>query len=145
MQKLIMILLALSVHAASAAASVIADTSTITTTLLLISPNALPATIPGMPSTANFNWTAPALNTDGSQVTGVVTYNVYQGALGALVKVQSGITGLSVSVTAGITPGSQQCFAVSATENGVESAPSQAACVTVPLPMPGAPSATIRI
>lgn len=84
-------------------------------------------------------WTAPTANSDGSALTGALTYNLYQGPDGALVSVQTGLTGLTATVTTGLTAGSTQCFAVTAVENGVESAPSLESCVTLPVLAPAAP------
>lgn len=89
------------------------------------------------------SWTAPVAYTDATPiVTGTaVTYNLYQGVQGAaLVKVQSTIAAATVTVTAGLTAGTTQCFAVTAVVGGVESAQSNAACAAVPLPTPNAPS-----
>lgn len=92
--------------------------------------------------TAVVTWAAPTVNTDGSTITATLAYNLYQGlqSAGTLTKVASSIAGLTVSVTAGLTPGSTQCFAVTAIEAGVESAQSNKACATIALPTPGVPS-----
>lgn len=89
---------------------------------------------------AALSYTAPATNTDGSAISGTLTYNIYQGLTGALVKVQSAVTGLSVTITTGLTAGTTQCFAVTAVEGGVESAQSNTACVAIPKPIPGVPT-----
>jgi hypothetical protein len=89
---------------------------------------------------ASLVWTAPTANTDGSAITATLTYNIYQGPSGALVKVQSAVSGTTATVTSGLTAGSVQCFAVTAIENGVESAQSNSACVTIPSPSPAAPT-----
>jgi hypothetical protein len=90
-------------------------------------------------ATAALSWTGPTLNTDGSPVT-TLTYNIYQGLTGALVKVQSGVTTATATITAGLTPGTTQCFAVTAVEAGQESAQSTTACAAIPLPTPGVPT-----
>ena len=87
--------------------------------------------VSALASTATLTWIAPTTNTDGSAITATLTYNVYQGPEGALVKVQSALTALSVSITTGLTAGTTQCFTVSAIENGVESGQSLPACVTL--------------
>jgi hypothetical protein len=80
-------------------------------------------------STATLNWAAPTAYTSGAAITGALTYNVYQGVSGAaLTKVQSGLTALSVVITAGLTAGSTMCFAVTAVSAGIESAQSVQAC-----------------
>jgi hypothetical protein len=85
-------------------------------------------------------WTAPTTNTDGTAITATLTYNIYQGPSGSLVKVQSGVSGNSATVTTGLTAGSVQCFAVTAIANGVEGPQSNSACVTIPSPSPSAPT-----
>src|SRR6266404_1769231 len=90
------------------------------------------------PPTAAVSWTPPIVNTDGSTIpTGVLTYNLYQGLTGAMVKVQSALAITAVTVTTGLTAGTTQCFAVTAIEGGVESAQSVSACAAIPLPVPG--------
>lgn len=91
--------------------------------------------------TAVTSWTAPIANTDASPISGAVTYNLYQAVQGAtLAKVQSAVTSTTVTVTAGLTPGSTQCFAVTAIANGIESAQSNVACAAIPFPTPNSPS-----
>lgn len=95
--------------------------------------------------TAAVSWTAPATNTDGTAITGTLTYTLYQGTQPAtgtatLASVQTGITTASATVTAGLTPGTTQCFAVAATANGVASAQSAQACAAIPFSTPGVPT-----
>ena len=93
------------------------------------------------PPQAVLTWTAPTTNLDGSAITATLTYNVYQAVQGAiLVKVQSAVATTTETLTAGLTAGSIQCFAVSAIANGVESAQSNTACVAIPFPTPGVPT-----
>jgi len=94
---------------------------------------------------ANVSWTPATTNTDGSPVTGTVTFNLYQGtqvgtATPTLTKVASALTATSDVITAGLTAGSTQCFAVTEVVNGVESAQSLQACTAIPFPTPGAPT-----
>jgi hypothetical protein len=89
---------------------------------------------------AALSYAAPTTNTDGSAITAPLSYNIYQGLTGALVKVQSAVAGLSVTITTGLTAGTTQCFAVTAVENGVEGAQSNTACVAIPKPVPGVPT-----
>lgn len=89
----------------------------------------------------NLAWTADATNTDGSPITGAVTYNVYQGtAANALTKVQSGLTATSVTVNTGLTPGAEAFFAVSATAEGQESGQSTVVSIAIPALVPSAPT-----
>jgi hypothetical protein len=97
---------------------------------------ALLASFQAFAATATVSWSAPSTNTDGSAISGALTYNVYQNA----VKVQSGVAGTSATVTSGLTAGSTQCFTVSAIESGVEGAQSLPACVTLQALTPNAPA-----
>lgn len=92
------------------------------------------------PPQAVLAWTAPVSNTDGSAIAGAVTYNIYQGLTGSLVRVQSAVTASSVTITTGLTPGTSQCFAVTAVVGGIEGAQSNAACKAIPFPIPNAPT-----
>lgn len=92
-------------------------------------------------TTATLNWVAPTANTDGSPITGTVTYNIYQGASAiTLAKVQSGVTGTSTTVTTGLTPGTNEFFSVTAVVNGQESAEVVPVSVAIPQLVPKAPT-----
>ena len=95
--------------------------------LSLVAANALAAT-------ATVTWTAPA-----QTITGAVTYNVYQGPMDNVVKIQSGVAGITATVTGLTLDGSTQCWAVTAVIAGVESALSPLACVTLNSAAPNAP------
>ena len=94
---------------------------------------------PTVSQTVHVSFTPPTTTTDGSAISGALTYNVYgaTSATGTWAKVDSGATASPVSFTA---PAGDTCFAVTAVEqdNGspVESAPSPATCLTIP----GAPT-----
>jgi hypothetical protein len=96
-------------------------------------------------TSAALSWTAPTTNTDGTAITATLTYNVYQGLSGALVKVQSNLTTAATTITTGLTANTTQCFAVTAIANGVESAQSTPACAAIPFPAPGAPTSVIVV
>lgn len=92
-------------------------------------------------TTATLAWAAVTTNKDLTAVTSPITYNLYQGAtIATMVKVQSGLASPAAVVTAGLTPGTTQEFAVTAVEGGVESAMSAVASVAIPLPVPSAPT-----
>lgn len=93
----------------------------------------------GLTVSAAISWSAPTANVDGSAITGAVSYNLYQGLTGALAKVQSGIAGGSATVTTGLTPGTTQCFAVTAVVATLESAQSVPVCITLAVPPPPTP------
>ena len=80
--------------------------------------------------TTTASWTAPTANTDGSAISGTLTYNVYAGPKGGtFAKVASAITGTSTTIT---LPSGSNCVAVTAVEGSQESDPSTAACVIQP-------------
>jgi hypothetical protein len=92
-------------------------------------------------STVTLNWTAPTTNTDGSPITGAVTYDVYQGAsAAALTKVQSGLTTTTATVTAGLTPGAEEFFSVTAVAEGSESAQEAPVSAAIPALVPNPPT-----
>jgi hypothetical protein len=91
-----------------------------------------------MAATLTLSWTAPTANTDGTAVS-TLTYNVYQGSTcSALVLIQSSV-GVPTYIIPGVAAG-PYCFAVTAVENGVESAQSSAVSFTVKPPTPLAPT-----
>lgn len=94
--------------------------------------------------TATLNWTVPTTNTDGSAITGPVTYNVYKGTQGQTVKplLTSGLTGTSYTA-ANLAGGTTVCFNVTAVVGGVESAYSNEGCKLIPLPIPNPPVLTV--
>jgi hypothetical protein len=92
-------------------------------------------------NTAVLTWTAPTLNTDGTTITLPLTYNVYQGASGSTAKskVQSGITALAATVTAGLVAGTTACFELTAVAGALESAHTAEVCKAFPSATPNAP------
>ena len=95
--------------------------------------------------TSTIAFVAPTQNTDGSAISGAVTYNVYAAAQGTTpVKVASGVTSDPTTYVVPITTipyGTTECFALTTVNNGVESAlSSPLACKTFTPPTPGAPT-----
>ena len=117
--------------------------ATITSNVLVATPSVVPATKPSSPVTAMYGWSAPTLNTDGSAIVGALTYNVYEGPAGALVKVAAATTAQTLQLAGGFIPGLTYCFAVTAIEGGVESAQSAQVCVKIPFAVPAAPKARV--
>lgn len=78
---------------------------------------------PSIVSTANFSWTAPAANTDGTPISGTLTYDLYQGtAAGGFTLLKSAITGTSAdAIPIDLSKG--DCFALTAVEGSLQSAP----------------------
>lgn len=88
--------------------------------------------------------TAPTKNTDGSTITGAITYSLY-GALQGQTKTKlfSGKTTCDFTHP-NVAVGVQEYY-VTATVANVESAPSTTANVTVPPPTPNAPTGTVVV
>lgn len=81
-------------------------------------------------TSATLAWTAPTANTDGSAISGALTYNVYEGPkAGPFTKVASGLSGGTTTLTS-LTAG--PCFAVTTVEAASESALSNTVCVLEP-------------
>ena len=84
------------------------------------------------PLSSVLSWTAPTTFTNGSPITGTITYNIYQGASGAEASVQTGVATTSVTITTGLSAGSTVCFQVTAVVGGVESSRTTEVCETFP-------------
>lgn len=92
-------------------------------------------------ATLTASWTAPTKNTDGSNITAPLTYNLYTGATpgseGATPS-QTGLSGTSSPVT--VAAGATLCAQLTAVANGLESAHSPEVCASAPFPTPNAPT-----
>lgn len=96
--------------------------------------------------TVTFTWTAPTTNTDGSAISGSLTYSVYScpstaTAGGAASACTAAVTGLSALTwtSAALTAGTFY-YAVTASDANGQSALSDIATVTVTAAPPNAPS-----
>jgi hypothetical protein len=112
--------------------------------LALVSAVALAQTVA---TSVNLGWKAPTANTDGSAITGTLTYNLYQGPkAGPFVKAASGLTGTSTVVTS-LAAGN--CFTLTAVEaqgaSTTESAPTATVCALVPNSPPGGLTVTVTL
>lgn len=94
--------------------------------------------------TANLTWIAPTTRTDGSALSGAVTYKVYRGTSSAAV---ASATTPIATVATGTTytdasaPAGTQFYAVSAVDAaGVESAKTNAVSVVIPVAPPSPPT-----
>lgn len=86
------------------------------------------------------SWTAPVNNTDGSVISGAITYQMYAGVgPGKEVKLGTPVSSPPYVITP-VAPGTNECVQVTAIVNGVESAKSAEACSTMPLPSPNSPT-----
>lgn len=95
---------------------------------------------PAVPTAVSLSWTAPTQNTDGSALTDLASYNVYQGSsVPTLVKVGTSTT--MTFTTPSLPPGTY-FFAVSAVNtSGTESVLSASISATVAPPAPKTPNA----
>ena len=87
--------------------------------------------------TATLTWTAPTTNTDGSTITGPVTYKVY-GALQGSAKALIASPAVS-PFTHSAVPTGTFCYHVTAVVGTAESAPSNESCKVIPAPTPNPP------
>lgn len=110
--------------------------------LMALGVAAMPAQAQAAPPTAVVSWSAVAVFNDNTPITGAVTYNIYQAVQGGpSSKVQTGLTGLSFTITAGVTRGTTQCFTVTASANGIEGAQfAPPVCAAIPFLPPGVPT-----
>lgn len=89
---------------------------------------------------ARLSWIPPTQNTDGSAITGAITYSIYGAVQGApKVLIASGISGTSYTHTAA-TNGTTFCYTATATVAGQESAQSAEACKAIPPAVPNPPT-----
>lgn len=91
-------------------------------------------------------WVAPTLNTDTTAITNLpLTYNLYQGtSSGTEVKVASGITALTSTLTTGLVGGKSYYWFVTAVDSqGTEGLASAEVCKTFPGSVPAAVTLTV--
>jgi hypothetical protein len=99
------------------------------------------------PNTANLSWTTPTTNTDGSAISGSVTFNVYESIQGSAPTgspIATGLTAASDAISTGLADGSTDCFNVTAVVAGQQSAFSNQACKSFPAGTPNAPVLTVK-
>ncbi len=94
-------------------------------------------------STATLSWTPPIANTDGTPLTNLASYNVYQGpSATALTKVASVAAPASSYAVTGLAPGTYTFGVTAVNSAGVESAQGNnpSATISPPATVPGSPS-----
>jgi hypothetical protein len=146
MKRLLVLTLALLLAGAAQAA---------TTPKVAVKAAATATTATTVTETATLTWTAVTTSTSGGPLGGATSYNVYYGNIAAggtcaaasVTQQATGITALTDAVSiAGLTPGTIECFGVSATAGGITGALSNLVGVTVPqAPTPGAPTVTVTV
>lgn len=87
--------------------------------------------------------TAPTKNTDGTTISGAITYSIYGGRTGETKTKLA--TGTACDFTRTSVATGVQEYYVTATVGGIESAPSNTASVTVAPPTPNAPTGTVVV
>ena len=87
-------------------------------------------------------WTAVSSYADGTPLPSgtAVSYNVYQGVCGAAKTKVASLTAVTTTLTAGLANGSEYCWQVSSTANGMESGLSNEVRKAFPFPPPAAPT-----
>jgi hypothetical protein len=93
---------------------------------------------------AVISFTAPTTYTDGTPITAVLSYGVYQALQGQpKVKVATVLTTTS-TITTGLLSGKTYCWQVTAIDGAQESAMSNEACKTFAPPIPNAVTITVQ-
>jgi hypothetical protein len=97
--------------------------------------------------TATLTWSAPTTYSDGTSIpsTVAVTYNVYQGTSAtSLVKVASGVSTLTNTISTGLADGQTYYWAVTAVAGGLEGAQSNVASKAFAAVAPGTVTLTVK-
>lgn len=98
--------------------------------------------------TATLSWGAVTTFTDGTTIpsTSPVTYNVYQSCTSAttLVKVATGVTALTSTISTGLSDGMTCFWAVTAVAGGVEGAQSNVGSKAFAAGTPGVVTLTVK-
>jgi hypothetical protein len=97
------------------------------------------------PPTAVLTWTVPTTNTDGTPITGTITYTVYQGtSASSLTQVATGITATTDTISTGLVDGTTYYWAVSVQVGGVSSAQSNVVSKTMAAGIPNTVVLTVK-
>jgi len=99
----------------------------------------------GVAPTATITFTAPTTNTDGTAISGALTYELFQGSSPtALTPVAKGLTSSPISVSTGLKDAETVYWdVVAVASDGTASAPSNVVCKTFPAGVPNAVTITI--
>jgi hypothetical protein len=95
--------------------------------------------------TATITFTAPTTRTDGSAITGTMSYQVWQGLKGGTKALAGTINNTTATITTGLQGGREYCWHVVAIESGnsVQSVPSNEACKAFELSGPNTVTITV--
>jgi hypothetical protein len=115
------------------------DVSKLVTTVLVASPNQVGIQNLSMPTMEiSYSWIPPTVRTDGTPITGTLTYVIYRGIPGSMMAIDA-VQSLNVTWYEPIVWGTVQCFGILVSESGVQSVLGPLACVQIP--SKGAPNA----
>lgn len=97
-------------------------------------------------NTATITFTAATQRTDGTTMTGAVSYEVWQGLKGATKTKVGTITGTSTTINTGLVGGSEYCWYIITREvgNANPSLPSNEACKAFALAAPNVVTITVN-
>jgi hypothetical protein len=99
------------------------------------------------PRTASITFTAPTLRTDGTTITGALSYEVWQGIKGGTKAKASTVnaTSTTINITTGLLGGTEYCWHIVVVEagNAEKSAPSNEACKAFPQSAPNVVTITV--
>ena len=97
-------------------------------------------------NTAVITYQAATTRTDGSTMTGAVSYEIWQGLKGATKTKIGTITSLQTTLTTGLLGGNEYCWYVITREagNANPSAPSNEACKAFPIAAPNTVTITVQ-
>lgn len=97
-------------------------------------------------NTATITFSAPTTRTDGSSISGALTYEVYQGLKGAAKVKVATISSTTSTISTGLVSGNEYCWDVVAVEaaNPAPSAHSAEACKAFALAPPNTVTITVN-
>lgn len=96
--------------------------------------------------TATITFTAPTTRTDGTNIAGTLSYEVWQGLKGGTKALAGTINNVTTTITTGLQGGREYCWHVIAVEAGnpSKSAPSNEACKAFDLSGPNVVTITVQ-
>lgn len=92
------------------------------------------------PQQFSITWTAPTANTDGTPISGPISYQLYAGAPGQEVKFGAPVTSPPYLINPVPAAGTTECVQITAIVAGVESAKTPEICAGIPALSPAPPS-----
>ena|ERR1700761_9263519 len=109
-------------------------------------PDTTPPVTPPTTGMLTLSWSAPTANTDGSALTNLAFYNVYQGTSPtSLTKLVTVLASSLTYITTALPVGTYYFAVTAVTSTGVESAQTQAVAGTIATPSPTVPNAPTNL